>query len=531
MADATAAPAQRRWRAACPNCGASVEFASPASASAVCSFCRSSLLRQDDVLLRTGESAELFSDYSPLQIGTQGTLQGEPFTVLGRLQLAYAGGSWNEWHAFFDRSGKSAFLSEDNGRFVLSWPLALAQAPAVNALVLGAQQLVDGQAWRVAALTEARLHAAEGELPEPPRLGQAVYVAELRSARDEVGSLEYLDGQAGQAAARWSVGRAVALAELALVNTREESAAAWAGRSLQCPGCGAAVQPQLAQSLSVTCGQCQALIDLSGGSGQALHHHAQAMGREPAIPLGRSGQFAIDKGGERLPWQLVGYLERSTVDDGETFAWREYLLFNRQQGFAFLVDSEDGWSLVRVLTGAPDAVGAGVQWQGRQFNLKERYPATTTRVLGEFYWKVEKDQASEVADYAQGELLLSCERNAQEISWSLGRKVDAAEVIAGFGLDPAQGRRVQRDVGLGGGRDGLKGLAVFGLLALLLVGLVRACSSEPCDSTRSRFGAQSLEYQQCMNQQRGGAYYRGPVGGSGGGYSGGSGGFGGGGHK
>jgi hypothetical protein len=32
---------------------------------------------------------------------------------------------------------------------------------------------------------------------------------------------------------------------------------------------------------------------------------------------------------------------------------REYLLYNKIEGFAFLVDTEEGWSLVRPLTGAP----------------------------------------------------------------------------------------------------------------------------------------------------------------------------------
>jgi hypothetical protein len=122
------------------------------------------------------------------------------------VQLAYEGGSWNEWHAFFERSGKSAWLAEDNGRFVLSWPQTAEALPGHHELVLDSQQLIAGRAWRVAALTPSTLHAAEGELPEPPRLGQAVQVAELRNAQDEVGSLEYVEGND---LPRWSVGRAV----------------------------------------------------------------------------------------------------------------------------------------------------------------------------------------------------------------------------------------------------------------------------------------------------------------------------------
>ncbi len=522
MAQESPAPAQRRWRAACPNCGAPVEFASSSSSYAICSFCRSTLLRQDDVLLRTGESAELFADYSPLQIGTQGKLQGEPFTVLGRVQIAYEGGRWNEWHAFFDNSGKSAWLSEDNGRFVASWPLPLAAAPARSELALGAQQVIEGQSWRVAALTPATLHAAEGELPQPPKLGQPVFVAELRSSRDEVGSLEYVDG----AAPRWSVGRAVQLDALGLSNLREESASSWAGRSLECPNCGAAIQPQLSQSLSVACGQCQSVVDLSGGAGKALKHHEQAIGIEPPIPLGRTGKLSVDKGGDKLPWQVVGFLERASRGDDEQYFWREYLLFNKQQGFAFLVDSSEGWSLVRVLTGAPEPVGAGVRWQGQQFNLKERYEAVTTHVLGEFYWQVKKNEVGEVADFERSDLLLSCEKSANEITWSLGRKLDANEVALAFNLSATQRARMQPDVGpFTAAQTGvtLKGVVIFFFVMILLVTMIKSCSDDDCDKTRTTFGAQSLEHQQCLANQRSGAYYRGS-GSSGGG-------FGGGGHK
>ncbi len=481
------------------------------------------MLRDGETLLRTGESAELFADYSPLQIGTQGNAQGQPFTILGRVQFAYEGGRWNEWHAYFD-SGKSAWLSEDNGRFVLSWPLPLAQPPEAKALVLGAQQVVDGAGYRVAALTQATLHAAEGELPQAPKLGQPVYVAELRSSRDEVGSLEYVEGQPP----RWSLGRPALLEALKLSNLREESAATWAGRSLECPNCGAPIQPTLNQALSVTCGQCQSVVDLSGGPGQALKHHEQAVGMEPPIPLGRTGKLSVDeKGGAKLPWQVVGFLERCTRpdDEGEQYYWREYLLYNRSQGFAFLVDSSDGWSVVRVLTGVPEVVGAGVRWQGQQFNLHERYQAVTTHVLGEFYWRVKKDEVGDVSDFKRGNLNLSREQQGNEITWSLGRQLDAAEVGQAFGLNPTQQAQIKRDASpLSSGGDTIKGIVIFVFIAMLLVTLIKGCTRDDCDSTRNTFGEQSAEYQQCVanNRRSGGGHYGGSGGGSG---------FGGGGHK
>jgi hypothetical protein len=55
-------------RAPCPGCGAPVEFRSAQSTHAVCSFCRSTVVRDGDTLARIGKMAELFDDHSPLQL-------------------------------------------------------------------------------------------------------------------------------------------------------------------------------------------------------------------------------------------------------------------------------------------------------------------------------------------------------------------------------------------------------------------------------------------------------------------------------
>ncbi|MEO7336970.1 MAG: DUF4178 domain-containing protein, partial [Caldimonas sp.] len=125
---ATEPSPSRAYRAACPNCGAPVEFRSVASAYAVCSFCRSTIVREGDALRKIGESAELFDDHTPLQIGASGRYLGAAFTLLGRLQYRYADGTWNEWHALFDGTDgtqKSGWLSEDNGRYVFAFDVPL----------------------------------------------------------------------------------------------------------------------------------------------------------------------------------------------------------------------------------------------------------------------------------------------------------------------------------------------------------------------------------------------------------------------
>jgi len=527
--------AQRRWRAACPNCGAPVEFASTASTTAVCGYCHSTLLREGEALKRIGQSAEIFEDYSPLQLGATGRWMGQGFAVVGRVQLGSALGHWNEWHLLFDASEtpRIAWLAEDNGQFVLSLEAPLDETPPASPEV-GLPLTLAGQRWQVAAVVEAALRAAEGELPRPPQAGRVV---ELRNAQGEVGTLDYRSG-GPPFSPIWSVGRAVPLAELALQGLRTTAEgesiaeAKFAGRSLACPHCGAPLTPTLAQTRSMACGQCSAVVELPQGDAKAFGFTAQSPGAPPLIPLGHTGTLAADEG-QPLPWQVVGYQERCDIpedgDDEQSF-WREYLLYNRLAGFAFLVDTDEGWSLVRTLTGAPaPGAGTGVNWQGRDYAQRWAYGARTTRVLGEFYWPVQLGDQVRITDYASrdGQYLLSREQQGPEITWSGGRTLPAEAVRRAFGLAvPAAPFGRDASAFSNSGATLLRNIVVGLFVVVLLFSLLRACSGDDCQQYKASFGEASNEYRQCLANTRGSGVWIGNGGGSYGGYS-----SGGGGHK
>ena len=524
---ATGSSPQRAYRAACPNCGAPVEFASAASASAVCSFCRSTLVRDGEALRRIGISAELFDDHSPLQLGAGGRAQGVAFTLVGRLQYGYDGGTWNEWHALFD-NGRSGWLSEDNGAYVLSFDAPTpSDAPSLGELRAGERRVIDGRGWSVASVVRAHLVAAQGELPSAPRLEGEFTVVDLRNEQGEVATLDDID----PAALHWSTGRSVALSTLALQGLRDVAEKTLGSRAIECPSCGAALEPKLASTKSLTCHQCQAVVDISAGVGADLSHYAQNNsgdgGMEPQIPLGSTGTLAL--GGAPLPWQVVGYQERCDLpaagsDDEQTF-WREYLLYHRTEGFAFLVDAQDGWSWVKPLTGVPQVRGEQATWQGAAYRHQYTYDAKVTWVLGEFYWRVRRDETATVSDYqgqgAASQKRLSREKTAGEVTWSGGETLPAATVADAFQLPPGQRAALQRDVvplAASSAAAGLSRTAIIVLVVLVLVVMmISQCSSDRCDDLRSAFGEASTEYQQCVRNRSSGGFRSG--GGSFGGYS------------
>src|SRR5262249_33845661 len=127
----------------CPSCGAAVNFHSKASVFAVCSFCKSTLVRQDMNLEMLGKMAELQDDMSPIQIGTSGFFGGRFFDVIGRLKVFYSEGIWNEWYTIFD-DGKEGWLAEAQGFFAMCFPVenSSTQAPAPRSVATGVRVML-----------------------------------------------------------------------------------------------------------------------------------------------------------------------------------------------------------------------------------------------------------------------------------------------------------------------------------------------------------------------------------------------------
>ncbi|MDE2048755.1 MAG: DUF4178 domain-containing protein, partial [Betaproteobacteria bacterium] len=409
-----ATAAQRTYRAACPNCGAPVEFKSAASAVAVCGFCKSTLVRDGEALRKIGVEAELFDDHSPLQLGTSGTSAGITFTLIGRLQYRYGEGTWNEWHAWFD-NGTTGWLSEDNGRYVLSFDLPEAGAlPPAAQLRIGATAQLHGSVFTVASIEQATLIAAQGELPASAmtlmRERQPFVVCDLRSPQGEVATLDY-----GSVPPKLSIGRSAALDELKLQNLRTDVEGAadkeYKPRAFNCPNCGSPVSATLDGSQSIVCGNCKSVIDLSQGIGADLKFFRQSKQLIPAVALGSTGTL------RGTAWQVVGFQQRRGSDGEDSFYWQEYLLYNRLKGFAFLVDTTEGWNLVTVLTGAPRFTDPGIHGataaiDGRVYRETERYNATVEYVAGEFYWQVKAGQSTSNIDFEAGQYLASREQSA-----------------------------------------------------------------------------------------------------------------------
>ena len=151
--------------AACPNCGATIEFRWSSAVQTVCPYCKAVLVRRDVDLEKVGMVGDLPPTSSPIQLGTEGRWQDDGFVVVGRIVYRYDRGGWNEWYLRTMR-GESAWLSDAQGDLAISAPARQpGLLPAATHLRVGQWYVIDDTRFRVASLTRARYAGVEGELP------------------------------------------------------------------------------------------------------------------------------------------------------------------------------------------------------------------------------------------------------------------------------------------------------------------------------------------------------------------------------
>ena len=415
--------------ASCPSCGAPVEFKSAASVFAVCGYCTSTLLKRGAVLEDIGKMAALQDDPTLLQIGSEGAYKGVHFGVIGRIQLRYDAGLWNEWHIMFDDQ-RTGWLGEAAGEFFVSFEHAPELAPPpFEGLNVEDRVDLDGRFFEVTNLEAATCIAGQGELPFKVGAGYAAPVVDLR-LDSTFASIDYSDVEDG-GVPRVYIGERVNARDLKLLHLRDPKAAGGATAptaqvgSFNCPACAAPFQLVSGRIKSFGCASCGAVLDTSSHEVRLVIKAQAALDTPLAIPLNAKGRL------ENVEWQVIGHLRRASEHG---FAWSEFLLFNVHEGFRWLTESDGHWSFIRLAEKPLKKIGNLAFQGGTSYEHFAHYLAEVTHVLGEFYWKVKAGDIVEVDDYIAPPAIASREKDDRELSWSIGTYVEPALLRKAFGI-------------------------------------------------------------------------------------------------
>lgn len=427
----------KKLKTSCPSCGGPVEFQRGSSLVTICEFCHTAVGRSDREVKDYGKVAEVGDPASGLARGVEGRWRGKSFTITGRVRYRHSGGgSWDEWYLSF--SGERwGWLAEAQGKFSLTMERRLsknARLPDYDGIDLDQKIPLKGVELTVREKGVAIAESAEGELPWEFRPGAEHYYVDLYGADKSVATFEYGDGSADADQAAF-LGSEVTLEQLHVdLSSLDPDAGIKKVGSLQlnCPKCGGTLALRAPdKTLRVACPNCTSILDAKDGKlslFQTLHQEKV----KPVIPLGSEGVF----GG--VKYTVIGFMERYAKYAGRIYPWTEYLMYNRETGFRWLVCNEWHWSFVGPVDRPPSKIGDRVTYDGDTFRIYDRGTAYVRYVLGEFYWKVAVGDRVSTSDYIAPPRMLSYERSGsgrtQEVTISEGHYITVEEIETIFGL-------------------------------------------------------------------------------------------------
>jgi hypothetical protein len=471
----------------CPNCGSSIEFRAGSSLSLVCKYCKHVVVRTDRDMRNLGRVADVTFSDAALSPGDRGTFRGRSFSVEGRLVLQHpAGGTWEEYYAIFDGRNPT-WISEAQG----FWQVVTAEPipPPPLASLHPQMQVPLGQhgMFVVGEKNEGTFLSAEGELPFAASPGTKRYFVDLSAPGGAWASIDYGDGTAQP---QVFVGLQTTFAEFQIQERggdRPEMKVAT--KAITCGSCGAPLPVLSPGTERAACVHCNAISDVK--LQQVVAQQSQAR-EQPSIELGRKGLLPIAdaRGVVNAEWTVLAYVERSTGApfSDEFFGWQEYLLYNVQHGYRWLVFDEGMFYYITPLAaGDVDASRAPtfVRFDNVHFRQRNAQQARVDHVLGELYWKVEVGETVWAEDYENGRRIISSEKNDNEISWSHGAVVSTQVVTQAFGYQPkasAYGAASPSD-----SDEGPKKASPALIIAVILVVLLVFATAE-CGSCTSSSG-------------------------------------------
>lgn len=414
----------------CPSCGAEVKFRSHASVMAVCEYCNTRVLKDADAVKDLGKISAVLEDYSPLQIGVSGVLGGRAFSVIGRIQLRYAAGMWNEWYLLFD-DGATSWLGDSSGLYTVTTArVTPPPLPSFGDLQAGETVRVGGERLMVSEVRVADCIGGQGELPFKVGEGWQARVADFRRGASFV-TLDYSDGDEPVVYTGVSVTLEAMQCQLLRDEDQiERSAGRYRGKlsALDCPSCGSAINYLPGQTANLLCPACHAQIDAASPKAQVLAAGEQVEAMRPTLPLGAEADI------NKQRWRVIGFMLR---EDDEGARWTEYLISSPRAGFSWLVETDEGWWRAGVLPEWPawERTGAdSVVLDKVTFGKLYDYGATVVYAAGAFNWRVQVGDHTHVYEFEHGQTRLAAELSGEELTWSRSTRVATDQVNAWFGL-------------------------------------------------------------------------------------------------
>lgn len=411
----------------CPVCSHVLSFTSSHTNIIVCRSCGSTINREKDNKLTSKSQFIVTNNPGIIQPGTIGVWQGKSFTVLGRFRAWFEESVFNYWTIRFD-DDTCLWLAEGYGIYSIlknsDSATKLFSHDIENDHIGELKNFGSAVRFIVEKKYKTIKWEVEGELYIPENRISSFKVVEYSNAYGK--NLTYFEFSKDNVFP-FEVSY-TSFSALQLKNLRQYDNN---GKTFTCTNCSKPVQVKTyPYAQSCACSSCGMQYSLNQGM-DFKKNKLSKTNDTIYIPLGSVGKI---KG---VNYEVIGYVQKEE-DNSYHSKWREYTLYNPEEGFAFLSEYDGHWIYIRENCDSPVLLNQNeksFELDNEPFQLFNSYNYKILNALGEFPYNIFDNQNAKAREFISPPEIWIQERDKKEgITWFQGKHISSADIAAAFQL-------------------------------------------------------------------------------------------------
>jgi len=407
----------------CPGCQKSLSFTNPYTQLQVCT-CGTVVERTEYGTFNAKPIGVLLHKHSFIQPGSTGEWESKKFTVLGRCFCWFDENVFSYWTIeWADRT--VAWLGEGYGLFFIMQPVK--QEKYISTATLDAYQT--GSRYEIEINKEYLLEKKqltlswemEGEVFLPWQPSQLRFFDFASGTGKRITIVDFKNN-----VSQCFDVTPVSLSALGLSNFREKADTT---RRFSCKKCNTELQITtfpLAQSAA--CPSC--------GSTYVFQNGTDFKKDGPPLPTsGMALEIGMEGELKGVSFRVVGFTEKEEKSIGHS-RWREYTLYNVQEGFVFLSEYDGHWMLLKETASCPVVYNQNDKeftFDGKRFDLFNSYTYNIREAKGEFAFNIFDNENTMCREYIAPPFIWIQEKDkAEGIRWFKGQHITPGDISSAF---------------------------------------------------------------------------------------------------
>ncbi len=411
----------------CPECSHLLSFTAGHTNIIVCQSCNSTINRNKDGSLVGKPHLTILNNKGIIQPGSTGIWEKKDFTVLGRFRAWFEESVFNYWTIVFS-NGDTAWLGEGYGIYSILTDYPLAPKLSSSDFQVDSIGKLRSMDSAVRYILEKKYKSTrwevEGELYIPDNTVSSFRILEFSNAYGR--NLTYFEfGKENIHAFEVAY---MNFSDLELKSLRQYENA---GKTFTCVSCSQEIHvktyPYAQSCACISCGMQYALNEIGDFKKEKKTKAHEAV----YIPIASSGKI------NDIDYEVIGYVHKEEVNLYRS-KWREYTLYNPQEGYAFLSEYDGHWTYIRENCDSPVLLNqneSSFEVNNEPFLLFNSYNYKVLNGQGEYPYNIFDNQNAKAREFISPPEIWIQERDSKEgITWFFGKHISAKEIKNAFQL-------------------------------------------------------------------------------------------------